>query len=227
MSSSATLWLTVVALGAYHGLNPAMGWPLAVARGLEQRRTTAVLGTLLPLAGGHLLAMAVVLLPFAWLDGYGRWEKPIRVGAAAVVLLFGAYKLARPRHPRVLARIRPTQIAWWSFLIATAHGAGLMLLPFMLGLCSVTPAGPGAADPSWLELGHRVLTSYLPQSNLGTALSVTLVHTLAMLTVGAVVAWLVFRWLGLGVLRSAWLNLDLAWGASLVIAGAAGAWWAA
>ena len=146
MTSSAALWLTIVAVGVYHGVNPAMGWPLAVASGMEQRRASAVFATLLPLGGGHFIAMAVVLVPFAWASWFAEWSRPIRIGAGTLVLLFGAYKLIRRRHPRALARIRPTQLAWWSFLMATAHGAGLMLLPFMLGL-GIT------AFPSSLEVG--------------------------------------------------------------------------
>jgi hypothetical protein len=223
VSNSATLWLAVLGLGAYHGINPAMGWPLAVARGLEQRRASAVFATLLPLAGGHLLAMAIVLVPFAWLSAYGQWSVPIRLGASVLVLLFGAYKVIRPRHPRALARVRPTQLAWWSFLMATAHGAGLMLLPFMLGLCSASAPEAGTADASWSQAGHASVLRVLAQSGPGTALAVASVHTLVTLAAGGLAAWLVYRWLGLGALRSAWLNLDVAWGTSLVVAGAAGA----
>lgn len=223
VSSSASLWLTVAALGVYHGLNPAMGWPLAVARGMEERRARAVFATLLPLGGGHFLATAVVLVPFAWLSWYAQWTPAIRLGAGAVVLLFGLYKLIRPRHPRALVRVRPTHIAWWSFLMATVHGAGLMLLPVMLGLCAAPVASNAAAAP-WPELGHAVVMSFLARSNLSTALTVACVHTLTMLTAGLAIAWLVYRWLGLRVLRSTWFNLDAAWGVSLVIAGAAGGW---
>ena len=224
MSNSAALWLTVLAVGVYHGLNPAMGWPLAVARGLEQRRAAAVLGTLLPLAGGHFLAMAMVLLPFAALSWYAQWARPIRLAAGLLVLLFGAYKLIWPRHPRALVRIRPTQIAWWSFLMATAHGAGVMLLPVMLGLCAAPATTGDTAATPWPAPDHTALMAWLARSNLATALAVAALHTLAVLTAGLAIAWLVYRWLGLRVLRSAWLNLDTAWGASLVIAGAAGAW---
>ena len=226
MSSSAALWFTIVAVGVYHGLNPAMGWPLAVARGMEQRRAGAVFATMMPLGGGHFLAMAIVLVPFAWVSWFALWSRPIRISAGALVLLFGVYKLIRPRHPRALARIRPTQIAWWSFLMATAHGAGLMLLPFMLGLCAVPAAAPGATTARWPELGHAAVMDYLARSNLATALAVASVHTLAMVAAGLAVAWLVYRWLGLRVLRSVWVNLDAVWGASLVIAGAAGVWMA-
>ena len=224
MNSSALLWLTVLVVGAYHGLNPAMGWPLAVARGLEQRRAAAVLATLLPLAGGHFLAMAMVLLPFAALSWALQWARPIRIGAGVLVLLFGVAKLAWPRHPRALLRIRPTQIAWWSFWMATAHGAGLMLLPVMLGLCATPATGAGAAP--WPATGHAAVMDMLARSSLATALLVAALHTLAMLLAGGAIAWLVYRWLGLRALRSAWLNLDTAWGVSLVLAGAAGVWMA-
>jgi hypothetical protein len=216
LSATVALWLAVVAIGLYHGLNPAMGWPLAVANGLTQRSPAAVFATVLPLGGGHFLAMAVVLVPFAWLSWYAAWSQPIRFAAGALVLLFGAYKLVRRRHPRALARIRPTQLAWWSFLAATAHGAGLMLLPFMLGLCA-TPAAPHGMDGA-----HGSLMSTLAQSTLGTALSVAAVHTLAMMLAGIAMAWAVYRYLGLQFLRRAWFNLDLAWAASLMLAGGAG-----
>jgi hypothetical protein len=202
--NAATLWLLVLALGLYHGLNPAMGWPLAVANGLAARRASAVFATLVPLGAGHFLAMAIVLVPFALLSLYLAWSGPIRFGAGLLVLLFGLYRLADRRHPRFLARVRPTQLALWSFLIATSHGAGLMLLPVALGLCS--PAN-GAAP--------------LPGAGLATALAVSALHTMAMLGAGLVVAWIVYRYVGLRMLTRGWLNLEAVWGASLVIAGGA------
>ena len=222
MTASAALWLTIVAVGLYHGLNPAMGWPLAVANGMAARRPGALFATLLPLGGGHFAAMAVVLVPFAWLSWYVQWSRPIRLGAGAVVVGFGIYKLLQRRHPRALARIRPTQLAWWSFLMATAHGAGLMLVPFMLGLCATAPAAGGAAA-SLPELGHETVMNYLARSNVATAVAVAAVHTLAMVLAGLAMAWAVYRYLGLAFLRRVWLDLDLVWGASLVIAGLAGA----
>jgi hypothetical protein len=221
--STAALWTTVLALGLYHGLNPAMGWPLAVANGMAQRRAAAVPATLLPLAGGHFAAMAVVLLPWVWLAWYAQWSGAIRVAAAALVLGFGVYKLLRPRHPRALAAIAPSRLAWWSFLMATAHGAGLMLLPFMIGLCTAAPAQDDAAPAAqWLERGHAAVSEVLAQSGTATALAVAAAHTLAMMAAGLAIAWVVYRHLGLRVLRSLWFNLDRVWGASLVLAGAAG-----
>jgi hypothetical protein len=211
--STSALWLTVVALGLYHGTNPAMGWPLAVANGIAERRARAVFATLLPLGGGHFMAIAVALAPFAWLGWYVEWSRAVRIGAGALVLLFGAFKLVNRRHLRLLARIPPSRLAWWSFLMATAHGAGLMLVPFMLGICA-TPAPAGT--------GHAAVMRYLARANMDTALLVATVHTVASLLAGIGMAWVVYRYLGLAFLRRAWLNLDTAWGASLVIAGAAG-----
>jgi hypothetical protein len=215
LTTNAALWTTVVVLGAYHGLNPAMGWPLAVANGLTTRRDGAVLATALPLGGGHFAAMGVVLVPFAALGWFVEWSRAIRLGAGALVLLFGLWKLVDPRHPRALARIAPTRLAWWSFLMATAHGAGLMLVPFTLGLCAAPAEG---------RLGQaqgRVMET-LARSDVATALTVAAVHTLAMMLAGLGIAWAVYRWLGLGFLRKAWFNLDRVWGASLAVAGAAG-----
>jgi hypothetical protein len=206
--NTTALWLTVIALGLYHGLNPAMGWPLAVANGMTDRRASAVFATLLPLGGGHFMAIAVALAPFAWLGWYVEWNHAIRIGAGAAVLLFGVFKLLSRRHPRLLARIPPTRLAWWSFLMATAHGAGLMLAPFMLSLCAAPADG--------------AVASFLARANFGTALVVAVVHTLATLLAGVGMAWAVYRYLGLRFMQRAWFNLDAVWGASLVVAGAAG-----
>lgn len=214
--NTTALWLTVAGLGLYHGVNPAMGWPLAVANGMAERRARSVFATLLPLGGGHFLAIAVALLPFAWLSWYAEWSRAIRIGAGVAVLAFGAFKLVKRRHPRLLARIPPTRLAWWSFLMATAHGAGLMLVPFMLGLCAASSK----------ETGHAAVMadvmSYVARANLGTAMLVAAVHALVSILAGIVMAWAVYRYLGLRFLRRAWLDLDAVWGASLVIAGAAG-----
>ncbi|MCG2592320.1 hypothetical protein LZ009_05945 [Ramlibacter sp. XY19] len=212
MSAAAALWLTVVGIGLYHGLNPAMGWPLAVANGMGEHRPRALFATLLPLGGGHLAAMAVALLPFAWLALYVEWARPIRLGAGALVLLFGVFLLVQRRHPRALARVPPSRLAWWSFLAATAHGAGMMLVPFMLKLCEETQE----------QGAHGALMAALARSSLVMALAVAAVHTLAMMTAGLAMAWLVYRYLGLRFLRSAWFNLDAAWALSMVAAGLAG-----
>jgi hypothetical protein len=183
-----------------------MGWPLAVANGMTDRRAASVFATLLPLGGGHFLAIAVALLPFAWLTWYVEWSRAIRIGAGVAVLLFGVFKLVKRRHPRLLARIPPTRLAWWSFLMATAHGAGLMLVPFMLGICMAPGANAGSAT------AHGAVMDYLAQANVGTAMLVAAVHTFANVCAGICMAWIVYRYLGLRFLQRAWLNLDLVWG---------------
>lgn len=219
LQAHLALWLTVVALGAYHGLNPAMGWPLAVANGLAERRSAAVIRTLLPLGGGHLVSMAVVLVPFTLLSWVEAWSRPIRLAAGALLLAYGLYKLLQQRHPRFLARVRPTQLAWWSFLMATTHGAGLMLVPVALGLCAAPGDTVGAATGS--APAQAGLMQAMAQG-LSLAVAVSVVHTLAMVGAGVTVAWAVYRWLGLRFLKQAWFDLDRLWGASLVVAGAAG-----
>lgn len=198
-ASSAAPWLAVLAIGAYHGLNPGMGWPLAVANGIAARRGRAVFATLLPLGAGHLLAMATVLLPFTALGVLYAWNGPIRLVAGLLLAAFGLWRLIDRRHPRFLARIKPTRLVWWSFLMATAHGAGLMLLPFAIGLCAAPQLGAGLA----------------------AAALVSLAHTVAMLCSGLLAAWVVYRHVGLRMLNRAWINLDAVWGASLVVAGGA------
>ena len=144
------LWLVVVASGLYHGVNPGMGWPLAVSAGLMERSSRALVAALWPLTVGHLLAMLVVLLPFALLVTLVDWQRQIQIGASLLVIGFGIFRLVNRRHPRVLARIRPTQLGLWSFAVAIAHGAGLMLVPIYLGLCRAgdLDGGHAAAAPS-------------------------------------------------------------------------------
>jgi hypothetical protein len=205
----AWLWLAVIASGLYHGLNPAMGWPLAVSAGLMERNPRAVVAALGPLGAGHLLAMLLVLLPFALLAALVEWQREIQIGASLLVIGFGIFRLVEQRHPRALARIRPTQLALWSFAIAIAHGAGLMLVPIYLGICR-------QAD---LDDAHRAATSLI-RSDLGMAVLVAIVHAIAMIAAGGCLAWLVYRHLGLKFVSRSWFNLDTAWAASLILVGA-------
>jgi hypothetical protein len=152
----------------------------------------------------------VVLMPFALLAWYVDWSRPIRIGAGALVLLFGVYRLTQRRHPRFLARVPPAQLTWWSFLMATAHGAGLMLVPITLSLCG--PSNEATAS-------HGALMAAMGD-NLATALLVSLVHTAAMLVCGVTLAWLVYRWLGLRFITRSWFNLDAVWALSLIATGA-------
>lgn len=205
------LWLAVVASGLYHGVNPGMGWPLAVSAGLMGRGRRDVMAALMPLAAGHLASMLVILLPFAAMTALLDWQREIRIGASIAVIAFGIFRLVNRRHPRALARIRPTQLALWSFAIATAHGAGLMLLPIYLGLCSTEE----------FDTAHRA-SSILMAQNSVTAVLVSLVHTLSMVTGGGVIAVFVHDWFGLKFLSRSWFNLDYVWAMSLILIGAIG-----
>jgi hypothetical protein len=206
-TTTAWLWLAVVASGLYHGLNPGMGWPLAVSAGLLEKSPRAVFLALLPLSAGHVLAILVMLLPFALLLALVEWQREIRVGAALIVIGFGVFRFLERRHPRVLARIPPAQLALWSFAIAIAHGAGLMLVPIYLGLCA-TPAH-----------GHEA-TGPLVEASLGMAILVSMVHVAATMAAGGCLAWLVYRYLGLKFVSKSWFNLDASWAISLVLVGA-------
>ncbi|MGJ7509072.1 hypothetical protein [Variovorax sp. GT1P44] len=221
MSTAATvsLWAGVVAIGVFHGLNPAMGWPLAVANGLGEKRNAAVLATWVPLGVGHLLAMALVLVPFAMLAWMLQWGQEIRIGIGALVMLFGVSRLVLPHRHRWAGRIRPTQLALWSFLMATAHGAALMLLPILLGLCE--PLSAGATEGAALPVFDHSSMMALMRSSVGIAVTVSLVHSVAMIGSGLGIAWIVYRFLGLRVLRTAWIDLDAVWAMALIASGAA------
>ena len=205
----AALWMAVVASGLYHGMNPGMGWPLAVSAGLMERSTRALVAALGPLMVGHLLAMLAIILPFSLLVALLEWRRQIQVGASLLVIGFGVFRLLSRRHPRVLARIRPTQLALWSFAVAIAHGAGLMLVPIYLGLCR-------SAD---LNRGHEA-AGVLINADLGMAVLVSVVHAVAMVAAGGSLAWLVYRYLGLKFVSRCWFNLDATWAFSLILVGA-------
>ena len=132
----AGLWLAVIASGLYNGVNPGMGWPLAVSAGMMGKSPRALVAALSALAAGHLLAMLVMILPFSLLVSLFYWQRQIRIGASLLVTGFGVFRLIYRRHPRALARIKPSQLGLWSFAAAIAHGAGLMLAPIYLGLCA-------------------------------------------------------------------------------------------
>ena len=204
-------WGAIVALGAWHGLNPGMGWLFAVSSGLQARRAEGVFRALPPLALGHFVAMLAALLPFTLFMLYFERVGAIRAAAGGLLVIFGVYKLLSRRHPRFLARIGPSHLVLWSFFIATAHGAGLMLVPVVLGLCSTN--APEA------QRGHQALLE-LASGSLGMTLAAVSVHTMAMLVTGGTIAWVVYRYVGLRLLRSAWVNVDLLWAALLVVAGA-------
>jgi len=206
------LWSAVLASGLYHGINPAMGWPLAVSNGLMARRGQAVVSALGYLAFGHTLAVLAVTLPFSLLVILLAWQPAIQVGASVLVIGFGVALLVWRRHPRALARIPPSRLALWSFAVAIAHGAGLMLVPIYLGLCREADAGHQAA-------------SALADTSLGMAVLVSVVHAAAMTAAGGCLAWLVYRYLGLKFVRRSWFNLDAVWAFSLILIGSLSLYW--
>ena len=209
IDTAAALWWAVVVSGIYHGINPAMGWPLAVSAALMDRAEGSLFKALGALAAGHLLAMGAILFPFTALLFLAQWQREIQIAAACLVIGLGVYLLLNRRHPRFLARVPPSRLALWSFLAAMAHGAGLMLVPIYLGLCRTvdTDAGHAAAQD-------------LMASTAGIAVGVALAHSVAMTLSGGMIAFGVYRWFGLRFLSRAWFNLDLLWALSLILVGA-------
>ena len=208
-STVVWLWLGIIASGLYHGINPGMGWPLAVSAGLMEKSPRALLSALVPLSLGHFAAILLVLLPFALLIALIEWQRQIQLAAGLLVIAFGLARLVDRHHPRALARIPPTQLGLWSFAVAIAHGAGLMIVPLYLGLCQT----------SAVDAGHAVTAGAVNQSLL-MALLVALIHTAAMIAAGGCLAWLVYHYLGLKFVSKSWFNLDTVWAASLVLVGA-------
>ena len=204
----AGLWLAVIASGLYHGVNPGMGWPLAVSAGMMEKSPRALVAALGALVAGHLIAMLLMILPFSLLISLVYWQRQIRIGASLLVMGFGAARLVDRRHPRSLARIRPTQLGLWSFAAAIAHGAGLMLAPIYLGLCQANGLDRGDAAAGALII-----------ANLGMAVLVSIVHSGAMIAAGGLCAWLVYRYLGLKFVSRSWFNLDATWAVTLILVG--------
>jgi hypothetical protein len=201
-------WLAALgALGIYHGLNPAMGWLFAVALGLQERRRSAVLRALPLIALGHEASVVLVVLLVTGLQFVAAPDVLRALGALALIA-FGTFKFLKPRaHPRwVGMRVSARELALWSFLMSTAHGAGLMLFPVLVGL-------PGSG-------GHDHASEVLSGVSAVTDVAAVMVHTTAMLLAMGLVAILVYDKLGLGVLRKAWLNLDRLWAVAVIGAGA-------
>ena len=213
MDTAAALWWAVVASGIYHGLNPGMGWPLAVSAALMERRRGALPRALVALAAGHLLAMAAILFPFTVLLVLAEWQREIQIGASWLVIGLGLYLLVNRSHPRFLARVPPSRLVMWSFLVAMAHGAGLMLVPIYLGICRTVETDAGHAAAGALMGGNAAI-----------ATAVALIHTLAMALSGGIIAAGVYGWLGLKFLSRGWFNLDLVWALSLILVGVLSLW---
>ncbi len=206
-------WGALFALGAFHGINPGMGWLFAVALGMQEHRSRAVWRALIPLGAGHALAVAAALLVALAAesmvsDGYVRWP------VALLLIALGISRLVRHRHPRWASmRVDMKRLTAWSFLMATAHGAGLMVLPIFLHMTTTALAAGATA-------GHHVHAGMTMGSGPLAGLLATLVHAAGYLAVTAFAAWIVYEKLGVGLLRRAWINLDLIWAGALIATGA-------
>ena len=203
-------WLVLVGLGAFHGINPGMGWLFAVALGLQEQSQRAVRRALLPIALGHAASIGVVVVAVGLLQAVLP-EQVMRYLSAALLGVFGLWRLVRARHPRwVGMRVGFRDLMLWSFLMASAHGAGLMLVPLLLQW----PA-PDASHA-------RLLAALWPQAaatSPALVLAAVSVHTLSLFLVTSAIALLVYEKLGVAFLRHAWFNLDVLWAAALFIAG--------
>jgi uncharacterized membrane protein len=208
-------WFALAALGAYHGFNPAMGWLFAVALGLQEQRRGAVLQALPPIALGHAIAISLAVLVI----GVARIVVPLdvlRYVCAGVLILFGLYKLARRRHPRwVGMRVGFRDLTAWSFLMASAHGAGLMLVPVLLRLSSTEHMQ--GAHAHGVHIDHTAMAS--SASVVLADLAAVGLHTLALFAMMGAVAMVVYEKLGVMILKRTWFNLDLLWAGALVGAG--------
>jgi hypothetical protein len=204
---STALWLMML-LGAYHGVNPGMGWLFAVALGMQEQKGSAVARSLVPIALGHALAIGVVALAAAFL-GMALPREAIRYPVAALLVGLGVYSLVRHYHPRwVRMKVGFRDLTVWSFLMASAHGAGLIVVPLLLGSNTVEAADPMA--------GHHPMSAGVSPLQ---ALLATGVHTAAYLAATGLIAWVVYSKVGLAVLRKAWLNLNVVWAVALVVTG--------
>jgi len=204
-------WLTLAGLGAYHGVNPAMGWLFAVSRGMQERSRRAVLRSLVPIAIGHELSIALVAALVAGLSVVTD-SSTLRIVAASALLAFGVFRFVKPRaHFRWTSmRVSDRELTLWSFLMSTAHGAGLMVAPVLIGL-------EGSLDRAHMR-AHDQADLGLLGGSLGVGAVGIALHVVAMLAVMGLVAVLVYDRLGLKVLRSAWINTDHVWAGAFVLA---------
>jgi hypothetical protein len=203
-------WIAMAALGAYHGINPGMGWLFAVALGMQQGRASGVWRALPPIALGHAVAVAVVVA----IASAAQVALPLdvlRVLIAATLVTLGVYRLWRHRHPRYGGmQVGFRDLAIWSFLMASAHGAGVMVLPFVVNVESaVSAAGSAHAQHAGAAIASAAWVDLVAVG----------IHSLAYLLVTTLIAWVVYRKVGLAVLRTAWFNLDWLWAGALVVTG--------
>ena len=205
MDTTTYSWLALAGLGAFHGLNPGMGWLFAVALGMQEGSRRAVWRAMLPLAGGHALAIGAAILA-ASLAGVAVSPEFVRWPIAMLLVALGVRLLYRHTHPRWASmRVGMGGLTLWSFLMATAHGAGLMVLPVFLKM-TAHAAGPAC---------HTGLSTASPSAGV----TATIIHGAGYLIATALVAWVVVDRLGIGLLRKAWINVDVIWAAALIVTG--------
>jgi hypothetical protein len=205
-------WVALAVLGAYHGLNPAMGWLFALSLGLQEHRRSAVISALLPIAVGHAAAITVAILALRFIQHF----LPLNIlkwGVALFLFALGVYRLFRASHPRGAGmKVGGRDLFVWSFLMASAHGAGLMLLPVLM-------SQPMSGMTHSMGGGTSEIPASLSTSTIGFAV---LIHTASMLAVAGILAIAFFETyekVGLRLLRHTWLNFDLLWAVALLVAG--------
>jgi hypothetical protein len=220
--SELWLWLTLFGLGTYHGINPGMGWLFAVALGLQEKSRRAVLAAIPPIALGHALSIGVVV-GLLWLAQASLPDKALRYGMAAILFGFGFYRFIRFRHPTwVGMRVGFRDLTLWSFVMASAHGAGLMLVPILLGWSQANHTEFAMRSG---HLSHMEHTGHFSQQQVEAFadplqwLAAVGVHSTGYLLVATLIALLVYEKLGLALLRHVWFNLDLLWMIALMISG--------
>jgi hypothetical protein len=200
-------WYALAFLGAYHGINPGMGWLFAVALGMQQGSARGVWRALPPIALGHAAAVVVVLA----IAAVARLVVPLaalNVLVAGVLMSLGVYRFWRHRHPRFGGmQVGFRDLALWSFLMASAHGAGLMVLPFVIPTATTIAAA------------HHHHAPHVGVATANVAATAVVLHTAAYFTVMVLAAWFVYRKLGLSLLRTAWFNMDWLWAGALVVTG--------
>ena len=199
-------WLLLIGLGAFHGLNPAMGWLFAVALGLHRQSRAVVLVSLIPIAIGHAIAIALVVYAVTAL-GAVIDQGTLRVFSALLLIAWGVYAMLYPHRHRARIGLQTglLGLAFWSFLMATVHGAGMMLIPALM--------------PLQMDMSQPHMHAMPASHSLWIATLAVAVHTLAMLIVTGAIALIVYDWVGLGFLRRGWINLDLAWSLALIATG--------
>ena len=203
-TGAAAAWAALFLLGAYHGINPGMGWLFAVALGMQKQSDRVVWQSLLPIAAGHALAIGLVVA-VAITAGAVIPTTYMKILVASLLLGFGLYRLLRRGHPRWGGmQVGFADLTIWSFLMASAHGAGFMLLPLVMRM----PSG---------DAHHDMHAAGMTAATPWTGIMAVALHTLGYLLVTGTVAFLVYKKLGLNLLRKAWINLDLIWGAALIV----------